>query len=103
MKKLIWGAAFLAVVAQAEPCAKLEFAELDSLPKEELLRMRCQYLDQMLDPGLNIGTRWGLAVANRCATETGRMDRILARKYALKNTGDPAIPYFVEVSAMCNR
>lgn len=96
-------ALLLAGAACAEPCAKLEFAELDSLPKDDLLRMRCEYNQQMLDPQLLKAGSYGLGVANRCAAETGRMDRLIARKYQLKNKGSDEVPYFAEINGMCRK
>jgi hypothetical protein len=57
-----------------------------SLPKEELLQMQCEYFRQMLNSGSP-----PLAVGNRCAEETAGMDRLLARKYAIKAKGEAAI------------
>ena len=95
--------ALVTATAQADPCAKLEFAELDSMPKEELLRLRCEYNQQMLDPNLLQAGKWGLNVANRCADESARMDRIIARKYQLKNKGDDSVPYYVEINGLCRK
>lgn len=81
----------LAAGAQGEPCAKLEFAELDSMPKEELLQMRCDYERQFL------------AGYMRCSDEVSRMDRVIARKYQLKNKGDPDLPYYVEINGLCRK
>ncbi len=79
--------ALVTATAQADPCAKLEFAELESMPKEDLLKMRCEYTQKMLDPELYKAGNWGLNVANRCATESSRMDRIIGRKYQPQEQG----------------
>jgi hypothetical protein len=81
-------------------CEKLEYAEMDAMPKEDLLRMRCDYHHTMIAPEMYQAGSYGLAVTRRCSTEITRMDRILGRKYDLK-AGDPALPYFAEVSALC--
>lgn len=88
-----------AASAQGQICQRLEFAELESLSKEELLKIRCDYQKTAFDPAM-LQNRAGLAVANRCASETERMDRILARKYQLKATGDAV---YLEVNALCRK
>ena len=74
----------VAMPARAEGCQKLEFAELDSLPKAELLAMRCEYAttsDLLLGTG-----KAGRDKISQCEDQIERMDRILIRKY--KITGD---------------
>lgn len=94
----------VALPVAAQTCTRLEFAELDSLPKEELLQMRCRYDARMIDPKLLGAGQYGAAEAQKCAEEAVRMDRIIARKYQLKNKGaDPAIPYYLEINAMCRK
>jgi hypothetical protein len=73
----------------AAPCAKLEFAELDSMPKEQLLQMRCEYVVR----GYKLGS-------NSCSEETIRMDRIIVRKYDLKGDGSE-FPHLRAIDNMC--
>ncbi len=89
----------LAAGASAQTCAKLEFAELDAMRREELLAMRCQYAREMNNPAYYAARGPGLTIANRCAQEATRMDRILARKYAVKATDQDAAQR--EISALC--
>ena len=65
-----------------------------------MLKIRCQYQKDAFDPAM-LQNRAGLARANRCAAETERMDRILARKYPLKATTDDAT--YIELNALCRK
>jgi hypothetical protein len=89
----------LSAAAHADVCYKLEYAELDSLPREELLQIHCQYRDDMQKFAAS-GSTANMNLANKCAEELNRSERILARKYGLKSTGDARIR---EVNAMCSR
>jgi hypothetical protein len=93
---------FLAAPAFGQACAKLEFAELDAMPKEDLLRIRCEYNATMMDPRLTRSSAL-LPIADRCARETSRMDRIIARKYKLPSPSDPNLPHYAEINAMCRK
>lgn len=76
-------------------CARLEFAELESLTPEQLLRMRCEYYGSMLEAtnAASAASRTSMAAANAmltrsngCAVEVSRMDRILARKIPINGS-----------------
>jgi hypothetical protein len=66
-------------------CTKLEFAELDSMSKDELVKMRCKYEKESDAPhhpeaGLAVHTR-ELDALIYCNEQIQRMNRILLRKY----------------------
>lgn len=90
-------AAALSVSVAHAACTRLEFAELESISTPQLLKMRCQYYDEMtrwvnLTPAGAKPTaaeaRVVLHNANACATEIQRMDRIIVRKESIQ--GDDA-------------
>jgi hypothetical protein len=83
--------AAVASSAGAQTCRKLEFAEIDSLSKDQLLTMRCQYADALND------RRVGVNDAVRCASELPRFDRVIARKNALPE------PATARINAACTR
>lgn len=63
---------------------------MDAMKREQLLVLRCQYDREMNDlvmtarPAQDLRAAQGAVVlANRCAVELNRMDRLLARKYAI--------------------
>jgi hypothetical protein len=95
--------ALVASVASAQ-CRPLEFVELDSLARDDLLAMRCQYYDdwRSLMPGLSdANLRNAQAVLrsmNRCSEELTRIDRILARKYSIPGDTQAVT---VEVNRRC--
>lgn len=77
-----------ASTAAGAQCTRLEFAELESLTPDQLLRMRCDYqiaMYQAIDSASQasksstLAANAVLARGNACAVEIGRMDRILAR------------------------
>jgi len=84
-------------------CPTIEFAELNSMSKEELLRERCAYDDAKsayLSAAPSSRNPMGLLrETERCAREGARMDRILAQKYKLKDEEHNAI--YVQVLLMC--
>jgi hypothetical protein len=78
--------------SSAEICNKIEFAELESFSKDELLSMRCKYYDLMLATinkayiSLKTGTGEHEIYQNismKCADEQRRMDRILINKHKI--------------------
>jgi hypothetical protein len=87
----------------AEVCQKLEFSELESISKEELLRMRCSYLHnatqfisaapEVLQSGSGTSHQNSIESdryeneSNNCMAEIIRLDRIIVKRYNLKPTG----------------
>jgi hypothetical protein len=99
------------VKVSSEICQKLEFAELDSLPKEELLRLRCDYYKEELQAINNqyesvfsgkSGGRGYESVSVRCGEEQTRMERILIKKYNLKPKDNNPYDLMIQISQMCN-
>jgi len=84
--------------AVAEICPKLEFAELDSMPREELLEVHCRHGDAALRLAAS-NSQQNMRLATKCAEEADRTERILARKYGVKSTGDARTR---EIDAMCS-
>lgn len=68
----------------AEVCQKLEFAELDSFAKDELLQVRCEYRRQGRVYLLNLSD---IQTSVRCSDEQMRIDRILSKKLGLTPEG----------------
>jgi hypothetical protein len=95
--------------AFSEICQKLEFAELESLSKEELLRLRCDYYDNELQAidleyksvisGKN-GVYWESA-STRCDEELTRMDRVLTKKLNLKPRDNNPYDLMLQIANMC--
>jgi hypothetical protein len=82
--------------AQAAICPRLEFAELNLLQKEKLLKIRCEYTKSMVELIL-VGN---LSSADLCISEANRMDRIIARKYALKGDEDSVLK---QITDLCHK
>lgn len=109
MKMVAVGVAIALLSGAALACEKLEFAELDSMKREQLLRMRCEYRDEMFRwvdiagaqarSGRSVtAAQVDLNRGNRCAQELDRLDRILGRKYAIQGD-DKAVA--IRVNDMC--
>src|SRR4029077_11088108 len=90
--------ALLSTLANAAVCPKLEYVELDSLSREELLEMHCQYRADMMHLATGGPSAVNFNLADRCAEEMSRTERIVARKYAIKSTGAQRIK---DTNALC--
>jgi len=98
-------ALLVALPASAQICPALEFAEMDAMSAEELLPVRCKYRENMLVLSDSMKPKddlrqaqLALLAANRCSDQITRMDRILARKYAIAVKPDDV---YMEISKRC--
>ena len=92
---IVLGIASMPARAQMPVCKAIEFAELESLPKEELLAMRCESVAIAMRQDLSPP---GARQSDNCFAEVKRMDRILIRKYEV--TGDEPRK---QVGALCSK
>ncbi len=91
-------------------CPTLEFAEIASFSKEELLRIRCEYhtkgmdfmdtmtMDNSTSRRLNENEA-RLELVMQCSADVRRMDRVLARSYKLTEQG---LDLFVKINSLCH-
>lgn len=100
MKRLAVLALWASSAAAADLCTRLDYAEMEAMGRTALLAERCEYHRAMLEATRAAGSMYGLSKAEGCANELTRMDRVLAKKYSLKATGDDLI---VSVNALCRK